>query len=147
MDEIQAKPDLFAKLRWFYEYMPELPVIAAGSLLEFVLGSYPMSMPVGRVSYAYLEPLSFIEFLEAQKKEQLIDLIRTFSWNKEINTVIHEELMRLFREYVYEAVFLKPFLVGLRSILLMLSKIFTEIYSVLIELISANMEVKYPLKY
>lgn len=101
LDEIQAKPELFAKLRWFYEDMPELPVVAAGSLLEFVLGNLPISMPVGRVSYVYLEPLSFIEFLEAQKKEQLIDLIKTYAWNDEINSVIHSELMRLFKEYIY----------------------------------------------
>ncbi len=101
LDEIQAKPELFAKLRWFYEDMPQLPVIAAGSLLEFVLGAHSMSMPVGRVSYVYLEPLSFIEFLEAQKKEQLVDLIKTFTWNDEINSAIHAELTRLFKEYVY----------------------------------------------
>lgn len=101
LDEIQAKPELFAKLRWFYEDMPELPVIATGSLLEFVLGTLPMSMPVGRVNYAYLEPLSFIEFLEAKKKDQFIDLIKTFTWNEEINSVVHAELLRLFKEYVY----------------------------------------------
>ena len=101
LDEIQAKPELFAKLRWFYEDMPELPVIATGSLLEFVLGALPMSMPVGRVNYAYLEPLSFIEFLEAKKKDQFVDLIKTFTWNEEINSVVHTELMRLFKEYVY----------------------------------------------
>jgi len=38
IDEIQAAPELLAKLRWFYEKMPELSVIAAGSLLEFVIG-------------------------------------------------------------------------------------------------------------
>ncbi|MCE5318379.1 MAG: AAA family ATPase [Parachlamydia sp.] len=101
LDEIQAKPELLAKLRWFYEDMPELPVVAAGSLLEFFLSTLPISMPVGRVSYVYLEPLSFIEFLEAQKKEQLIDLIKTYAWNDEINSVIHHELMRLFKEYIY----------------------------------------------
>ena len=37
LDEIQAVPELFAKLRWFAEDLPELPVIAAGSLLEFLL--------------------------------------------------------------------------------------------------------------
>ena len=39
LDEIQAAPELFSKLRWFKEDMPELPVIAAGSLLEFALNS------------------------------------------------------------------------------------------------------------
>lgn len=101
LDEIQTKPELFQKLRWFYEDMPELPVIATGSLLEFVLGAHEMSVPVGRVSYAYLEPLSFIEFLQALKKSQLVDLIRNFTWDSEINSVVHDELMRLFKEYVF----------------------------------------------
>lgn len=101
LDEIQAKPELFSKLRWFYEDMPELPVVAAGSLLEFMLGTHAMSMPVGRVNYVYLEPLSFIEFLEALKKTQLVDLVRNYRWDDEINSVVHIELMRLFKEYVY----------------------------------------------
>src|SRR5580700_8967248 len=33
LDEIQAAPHLLEKLRWFAEDMPELPVIAAGSLV------------------------------------------------------------------------------------------------------------------
>src|SRR5690242_18389336 len=51
LDEIQAAPQLLAKLRWFAEEMPELPVIAAGSLLDFCLNEYEHSMPVGRVTY------------------------------------------------------------------------------------------------
>jgi predicted AAA+ superfamily ATPase len=101
LDEIQAKPELFAKLRWFYEDMPQLAVVATGSLLEFMLGESSISIPVGRVSFAYLEPLSFIEFLKAHKKEQVIDLIHNFTWETEINSVIHSQLMRLFKEYVY----------------------------------------------
>ena len=46
LDEIQAKPELFQKLRWFYEEMPELPIIVTGSLLDFVLSAYEMSIPV-----------------------------------------------------------------------------------------------------
>ena len=63
LDEIQAAPELFSKLRWFGEDMPDLPVIAAGSLLEFLLNKYQYSMPVGRLTYFYLEPMSFFEFL------------------------------------------------------------------------------------
>lgn len=101
LDEIQAKPELIAKLRWFYEDIPELAIIAAGSLLEFVLGFAPISMPVGRISFGYVEPLSFIEFLQAQKKDALIELIQTYEWPQEIPSTIHDELMRLFKEYVY----------------------------------------------
>lgn len=65
IDEIQAAPEVLAKLRWFAEEMPELAVVAAGSLLDFALAEFSHSMPVGRVSYAYVEPLGFPEYLEA----------------------------------------------------------------------------------
>ena len=58
-------------LRLFYEEKPELYVVAAGSLLEFVLKKVP-SLPVGRLAYLTLRSLNFSEFLgvvnsEAQK--------------------------------------------------------------------------------
>jgi len=100
IDEIQAAPDLFAKLRWFAEDMPELPVIAAGSLLEFILGKYPMSMPVGRITYMFLEPRSFEEFLLAQGRVALVSQIKNFNWNEEISEMKHEKLTKLFIEYI-----------------------------------------------
>jgi len=57
LDEIQAAPELLSKLRWFKEDMPELPILAAGSLLEFALNKSPYSLPVGRITYFYLEPM------------------------------------------------------------------------------------------
>jgi uncharacterized protein len=100
IDEIQTKPHIIAKLRWFAELMPELPVIAAGSLLEFALGNFQMSMPVGRVEYMYLEPLSFEEFLLAQNKEGLVRFLKRFSWGDEVSDFEHTQLMSLFNEYV-----------------------------------------------
>ena len=67
IDEIQESPKAIALLRYFYEDLPELPVISAGSLLEFSLHNV-QSFPVGRVSFMYLFPLSFEEFLEAMDK-------------------------------------------------------------------------------
>lgn len=60
-DEIQACPRAIMALRYFYESMPDLHVIAAGSLLEFALGE--ISMPVGRVQYLHLHPMTFREYL------------------------------------------------------------------------------------
>lgn len=100
LDEIQAAPELLAKLRWFAEDMPELAVIAAGSLLDFVLKKHSMSMPVGRISYMYLEPLSFEEFLMAGGYERLVDYIKTYLWGGEIPGALHEKLMILFKEYI-----------------------------------------------
>ncbi len=62
-DEIQACPRAITALRYFYEEMPELHVVAAGSLLEFALKD--ASFPVGRVKFLNLYPLCFAEYLEA----------------------------------------------------------------------------------
>ena len=57
LDEIQATPWALQALRYFYEDHPELPVIAAGSLLEFVLSKHGFSMPVGRIEYLHIGPV------------------------------------------------------------------------------------------
>ncbi|MHB1946926.1 MAG: ATP-binding protein [Gammaproteobacteria bacterium] len=101
LDEIQAAPQLLAKLRWFAEEMPELPVIAAGSLLDFCLNEYEYSMPVGRVTYAYLEPLSFEEFLLANGYLQLNEFLNQWNLNSNIPEPIHETLTNLLREYFF----------------------------------------------
>jgi len=62
-DEIQACPRAITALRYFYEEMPELHVVAAGSLLEFALKD--ASFPVGRIQFLNLYPLCFAEYLEA----------------------------------------------------------------------------------
>src|SRR3989338_2401005 len=100
LDEIQSAPELLAKLRWFAEDLPELPVIAAGSLLEFVLANHTFSMPVGRIGYLHLEPLSFEEFLMAQDKKILCDYLSKYTLKIEIPMPLHEQLMSLFKEYV-----------------------------------------------
>ncbi len=59
LDEIQAIPEAIPALRYFLEEMPDLRVVAAGSLLEFVLADHSFSMPVWRIEFLYLEPMSF----------------------------------------------------------------------------------------
>lgn len=100
LDEIQAAPELLAKLRWFAEDMPQLPTIAAGSLLEFVLEDHTFSMPVGRINYMHMEPLSFTEFLMAHAKTELLAYLESYTLKKQIPHAIHEKLMMLFREYL-----------------------------------------------
>ena len=79
LDEIQAAPELFSKLRWFKEDMQELPVVAAGSLLDFALNKYQYSMPVGRITYFHLEQLSFFEFVLGTGNEALYKKLLSFS--------------------------------------------------------------------
>lgn len=100
LDEIQAAPQLFSKLRWFAEDLPILPVIAAGSLLEFVLAEHSFSMPVGRISYVHVEPLSFEEFLLANNKDSLYEYIGNYNFTIEVPEIIHEKLINLFKQYL-----------------------------------------------
>lgn len=100
LDEIQAAPELLGKLRWFFEEMPGLPVVAAGSLLEFTLAEHSFSMPVGRMSYLHVEPFSFEEFLEAQGYVKLVEFLSSWEWGKPIPTTIHAKLMGYMKEYM-----------------------------------------------
>ena len=58
LDEIQEAPQAILALRYFYEEMPNLHVIAAGSLLEFAIEK--VGVPVGRITMLYMYPMSFI---------------------------------------------------------------------------------------
>jgi len=100
LDEIQAAPHLLEKLRWFAEDMPELPVIAAGSLLDFALAKHEFSMPVGRIGYMYLEPLSFDEFLDALGQTELRAYLQSYDWNMTIPAAIHTQLIKMVKEYL-----------------------------------------------
>ncbi|MFA6036578.1 MAG: AAA family ATPase [Legionellales bacterium] len=99
LDEIQVVPELLAKLRWFAEDLPQLPVIAAGSLLDFVLNEHDFSMPVGRINYFHLEPLSFEEFLLAIGRDKLVEFLESFKMGDEIPKVLHEQLLGYLRDY------------------------------------------------
>lgn len=101
LDEIQVYPELLAKLRWFSEDLPQLAVIAAGSLLDFVLDEHDFSMPVGRVEYFYIKPMSFKEFLYAKNHTKSVKFLEDYSINKEMPDIFHQELCGLFREYIH----------------------------------------------
>ncbi len=99
LDEIQATPQLLAFLRWFYEEMPELPVITAGSLLEFTLRDHNFCMPVGRTSYCHVEPISFYEFLENSGNGKLRLALEYAAESGELNLRLHNKTLALFSEY------------------------------------------------
>lgn len=99
LDEIQAAPELFGKLRWFKEELPALPVIAAGSLLEFALSNYPYSMPVGRITYFYLEQMSFSEFLLASGNEPLYQKLISYELGQDIPRPLHQKYLEFYHQY------------------------------------------------
>jgi predicted AAA+ superfamily ATPase len=75
IDEIQAVPEAINQLRYFYEELPWLHVIAAGSLLETLLHD-DLRIPVGRVEYAVLRPVCFEEYLSAMGESGALDFYR-----------------------------------------------------------------------
>lgn len=100
LDEIQNAPDVLPKLRYFFEEMPELHIIAAGSLLEFLLQEHNFSMPVGRLEYLYLGPMSFEEFLIANKQEGLCQWISHLKMDDEVPLALHEKALEWVRTFL-----------------------------------------------
>lgn len=100
LDEIQAAPSAIAALRSLHEDRPDLPVIAAGSLLEFVLADHAFSMPVGRIEYLFLEPMGFEEFLEALDEQSLLELLRTHRITDDFPGTAHNRLLGRLRDYM-----------------------------------------------
>lgn len=100
LDEIQAAPELLAKLRWFAEELAELPVVAAGSLLEFILAEHSFSMPVGRINYMHVEPLSFEEFLLANDQALLYQYLTEYDFATDIPSALHAQLTSALKEFM-----------------------------------------------
>ncbi len=99
LDEIQLCPKAILSLRYFHEKMPDLHVIGAGSLLDFALRSEDISLPVGRIQFVYMQPLSFIEYLIAADLPHYIDYLKELKLNKEQDNVIHKKLLEEIRRY------------------------------------------------
>lgn len=95
IDEIQERPEVIALLRYFYEELPELDVIAAGSLLEFAVREVP-SFPVGRVEQYPIYPIDFEEFLGALGETRALEYYQQIP----IPTIAHEKLLSLFNTYM-----------------------------------------------
>lgn len=94
IDEIQESPKAIQLLRYFYEEIPELHVIAAGSLLEFAIRKVE-SFPVGRVEFRYLYPLNFKEYLLAAGNTVILEQLQQVP----LKPVAHNVLLKLFNQY------------------------------------------------
>ena len=99
LDEIQNCPKAVSALRYFKEKLPSLHVIAAGSLLEFILHEEQFSFPVGRVEFIYLRPFSFREFLMSQNQERLVTFLDSTSFTTSFEPPIHQHLMNFIRKF------------------------------------------------
>ncbi|MDR2010099.1 MAG: AAA family ATPase [Bacteroidales bacterium] len=94
IDEIQNSTKAIMQLRYFYEQIPELYVIAAGSLLESLIDTH-ISFPVGRVEYMAIRPCTFDEFLGAMGETEIKKAVVELS----VPEVIHNKISDLFNTY------------------------------------------------
>ena len=99
LDEIQAAPAALGSLRWFAEEMPALPVVAAGSLLEFALTDEALRMPVGRITYRHVEPMGFAEFLRAHGQDALLAQLSRWRPGVALGDTAHETAGSWFERY------------------------------------------------
>jgi predicted AAA+ superfamily ATPase len=98
-DEIQANPKALQALRYFYEDQPDIAVMAAGSLLEFSLNDHEFSMPVGRIEYYHLGPMTFTEYLLALGNKKLVSDLTTNPL--ETSFLAFDKLKAHLREFYY----------------------------------------------
>lgn len=99
LDEIQACLPALGRLRYFYEKMPDLHLVAAGSLLEFALAELP-SFGVGRVRSLFMYPLSFSEFIAAIGENLLVKSIEQASFVKALPDAIHKKLLSFYKKFL-----------------------------------------------
>jgi predicted AAA+ superfamily ATPase len=98
IDEIQTVPKAITTLRYFYEIMPELHVVAAGSLLDFAIEQ--VGMPVGRISSLYMYPMSFLEFLVASGNRRWAQMILKHDLQEPLLESVHDKLLNLVGTYL-----------------------------------------------
>ncbi len=96
LDEIQQVPEAVTTLRYLYEELADqLHVIAAGSLLETMLGAKQISFPVGRVQYMFLHPLTFEEYLRALNEQAALEAYHSLPFRD----FAHAILLKHYHQY------------------------------------------------
>ena len=98
LDEIQEVPQALSTLKYFYEQLSQYHIVTAGSLLGVSLHE-ANSFPVGKVDFISLFPLTFLEFLEALGKKNLVELIETKDF--EMMKIFRNEFIENLRLYYY----------------------------------------------
>jgi uncharacterized protein len=99
LDEVQACPKAITILRYFYEKIPNLHVVVAGSLLEFTLAEIP-TLGVGRIRSIFMYPFSFNEFLLANKENKLLEAVQKANTKNPLPNLIHQKCIAYFKKFL-----------------------------------------------
>lgn len=98
LDEIQESPRALIALRYFFEDMPELHVIAAGSLLNLAIEQ--VGVPVGRISFFHIYPMSWLEYLIAIGRDKMVEIVLSHGIQNPLDELLHNSLLALLSEYM-----------------------------------------------
>ncbi len=98
LDEIQEIPPVLSSLKYFYENMPELHIIVAGSLLG-VMNMKGESFPVGKVNIMHLYPMNYEEFLLANGADDLVKILK--EGDKTLMNALSSKYIEYLRQYYY----------------------------------------------
>jgi len=98
IDEIQHSAEAVQSLRYLYEDVKDLHVIAAGSLLEVFSKREGFSFPVGRVRNLFMYPVTFVEYLETQNPLLAEKLLHP---NVLEESSLHDLLLDAFNAYAF----------------------------------------------
>ena len=98
LDEIQEIPLALTSLKYFAENEPEYHIAVAGSLLGISVhkGS---GYPVGKVDELNLYPMTFEEFLIANGKTDLLDILKKHDWM--IDSNLDQLFIEQLRQYYF----------------------------------------------
>lgn len=99
LDEVQVCPRAITSLKYFQENMPDLHVIAAGSLLGVAIGKGEVSFPVGKVNRLQMFPMSFDEFVTADGGANLIRGLKKADLTRELSEVYSVPLIKYLKLY------------------------------------------------
>jgi predicted AAA+ superfamily ATPase len=101
LDEVQAAPSTLQAMRYLREHRPDLRFAAAGSLLDLEPGRRGIPVPVGRMEYLFMGPLTFEEFLAGRGDSEMeLELIRTWAPGKSFPEAAHSRLLDALRTYL-----------------------------------------------
>ena len=110
LDEIQECPRAITSLKLFCEKRPDVPIVAAGSLLGVAMARQDAnrektatrsshSWPVGKVEYLDMHPMTFVEFLTALGNDALASAVAKGDFA--LTETFSERLGELLKTYLY----------------------------------------------
>ena len=106
-DEAQECPSIVKMMKHFCEKRRDIPLIVSGSLVRLRINrdskkaNKTFLFPVGKINQLYVYPMTFDEFLANYDSNMYEYVKRKFESKDLIDRYIHQELMDVFRTYMF----------------------------------------------